>query len=185
MLTFRRPINLKEFIGSNYVMDNKVIRKRYQRIITTQFCQTCNTANSLCCNHLQTTNSFKRNVTNVSYKIFHKTNCKSYNILYLLECTNFALQYGGKSEWPFNLRPNNYRHRIKCSDFDKLLPVEQHLRLHGHDSSTNAKFPIIDKIENAPIDKLSSIIGTHEDRWIKRLNTLHPNNGLNNKLNHK
>ena len=162
-------------------MDNKVIRKRYQRKLITQFCQLCNTANSLCCNHLQTTNSFKSNVTNVSYKIFHKTNCKSYNIKYLLECTNCALQYVGKSEWPFNLRLNNYRH--KSADFDKLLPVEQHFRLHGHDFSTNAKFTIIEKIENAPIDKISSIIETHKDRWIRRLNTLHPN-GLNNKLNH-
>ena len=184
MLTFRRPINLKELIGSNYIIDNKVIRKRYQRRLTVQFCQPCNTANSLCCKHVPTTNSFKSNVTNVSYNIYHKTNCKSRNIIYLLECTTCALQYVGKSEWPFNLRLNNYRHRIKSTDFDKLLPVEQHFRLQGHDFSANAKFTIIEKIENAPIEKISSILETHEDRWITRLKTLYPN-GLNNKLNHR
>ena len=182
-LTFRRPINLKELIGSKYSIDNKVIRKRYQRRLTIQFCQPCNTANSLCCKHVPTTNSFKSNVTNVSYNIYHKTNCKSRNIIYLLECTTCALQYVGKSEWPFNLRLNNYRHRIKSTDFDKLLPVEQHFRLQGHDFSANAKFTIIEKIENAPIEKISSIIETHEDRWITRLKTLYPN-GLNSKLNH-
>ena len=182
-LAFRRPINLKELIGSNYIIDNKVIRKRYQRRLTIQFYQPCNTANSLYCKHVPTTNSFKSNVTNVSYNIYHKTNCKSRNIINLLECTTCALQYVGKSEWPFNLRLNNYRHRIKSTDFDKLLPVEQHFRLQGHDFSANAKFTIIEKIENAPIEKISSIIETHEDRWITRLKTLYPN-GLNNKLNH-
>ena len=91
-------------------------------------------------------------------------------------------QYIGKSEWPFNIRLNNYRHRIRSTNFDKLLPVEQHFRQPDHNFSIHAKFTIIEKIETAPPETITTILEPHEDRWIKRLKTLCPN-GLNNKLN--
>ena len=183
MLTFRRPTNLKEIIGSNNIINNKVIQKSRKKVHTIQSCQPCNTTNSLCCNHIKSTSSFKSFVTQKVYNIYHKTNCRSYNVIYLLECTYCNKQYIGKSEWPFNLRLNNYRHRIKSTDFDKLLPVEQHFRQSNHNFLIHAKFTIIEKIERAPLEKITSILESHEDRWIKRLKTLHPN-GMNNKLNH-
>ena len=57
------------------------------------------------------------------------------------------MQYVGKSEWPFNLRLNNYKYRIKSIAPDKLRPVEQHFRSTNHDFSVHAKFTIIEKIE--------------------------------------
>ena len=86
MLAYRRPMNLKEMIGSNIILDNKVNR-RISTIKTIKFCQPCNTRNSLCCNHLKTTNSFTSFVTKNKYKIYHESNCKSKNVIYLLECT--------------------------------------------------------------------------------------------------
>ena len=93
------------------------------------------------------------------------------------------MQYVGKSEWPFNLRLNNYKYRIKSIAPDKLLPVEQHFRSTNHDFAAHAKFTIIEKIEKNTLDNVTLILETHEDNWILRLKTLHPN-GLNNKLNH-
>ena len=119
----------------------------------------------------------------LSLQIYHESNCKSRNVIYLLECTLCSKQYVGKSEWPFNFRLNNYRHRIKSTDYDKLLPVEQHFRLSNHDFARDAKFTIIEKIEKNVSDELTSILESHEDNWILRLRTLTPN-GLNGKLNH-
>ena len=50
---------------------------------------------------------------------------------------------------------------------------------------TGAKFTIIERIEKS-IKKLSVKIRTHEDKWIKPLQTLPPPlpNGFNIKLNH-
>ena len=183
MLAFRRPTNLKEMIGSNNILNNKVVQKYPKKTHTIKFCHPCNSTNSLCCNHIKSTSSFKSFATHHSYNIYHQTNCKSKNVIYLLECIYCNKQYIGKSEWPFNIRLNNYRHRIRSTDFDKLLPVEQHFRQPDHNFSIHAKFTIIEKIETAPPEKITTILESHEDRWIKRLKTLCPN-GLNNKLNH-
>ena len=45
MLAYRRPMNLKDMIGSNTILDNKVNRKN-PTIKTIKFCQPCNTRNS-------------------------------------------------------------------------------------------------------------------------------------------
>ncbi len=182
MLAYRRPKNLKEMVGSNNILNNKIIRKT-PTIKTVKFCQPCNTRNSLCCNQLKSTNSFTSFVTKNTYKIYHESNCRSRNVIYLLECTRCSKQYVGKSEWPFNFRLNNYRHRIKSTDYDKLLHVEQHFRLANHDFSKDAKFTIIEKIEKNVSGEITSILESHEDNWMLRLKTLSPN-GLNSKLNH-
>ena len=57
IIAYRRPQNLKEIVGSNTIINNKVFRKK-QQSKTVKFCRPCNTKNSLCCNHLQSTNSF-------------------------------------------------------------------------------------------------------------------------------
>ena len=129
-------------IGSNNILNNKVIQTTSKKTLTIQSCQPCSTTNSLCCDQVKSNSSFKRFVTHNSYNIYHKTNCKSYNTIYLLECILCTKKFIGKSEWPFNLRLNNYRHRIKSDKFEKLLPVEQYFLLPYHDFSTHAKFTI-------------------------------------------
>ena len=81
MLVYRRPMNLKDMIGSNTILDNKVNR-RNPTIKTIKFCQPSNTRNSLCCNHLKTTNSFTSLVTKNEYKIYHESNCKSKSVIF-------------------------------------------------------------------------------------------------------
>jgi len=182
MLTFRRSKNIKDMIGSNNILNDRIVKTK-PRTKTIQPCQPCNHSSSLCCKYLNSTETFTSNVTNKTYNIYHKTNCKSKNVIYLLECTLCSMQYVGKSEWPFNLRLNNYKYRIKSIAPDKLLPVEQHFRSTNHDFAVHAKFTIIEQIEKNTLDNVTLILETHEDNWILRLKTLHPN-GLNNKLNH-
>ena len=150
MLTFRRSKNIRDIIGSNYILNDRIIKAK-PRTKSIQSCQPCNHSSSLCCKYLNSTNTFTSSVTMKTYNIYHKTNCKSKNVIYLLECTLCSIQYIGKSEWPFNLRLNNYKHRIKPIASDKLLPVEQHFRQNNHDFSIHAKFTIIEKIEKKHI----------------------------------
>ena len=61
--------------------------------------------------------------------------------------------------------------------------MEQHFRQNNHDFSIHTKFTIIEKIEKSTLDNITLILENHEDTWILRLKTVHPN-GLNNQLNH-
>ena len=87
MLTFRRSKNIKDMIGSNNILHNRIV-KTTPNTKTIQLCQPCN-------------------------HIYHKTNSKSKNVIYLLECTLCSMQYVSKSESPFDLRLNNFKHRRK------------------------------------------------------------------------
>ena len=58
-----------------------------------------------------------------------------------------------------------FRTIVKSNNFDKLLPVEEHFRLSYHDFSIDAKFTIMEKIEKAPIEKITSILESHQDKW--------------------
>ena len=91
--------------------------------------------------------------------------------------------YVGKSECPFNLRLYNYKHRIQSTAYKKLLSVLQHFRLGHYDVSIYAKFTIIGEIEKSSLDHIILILETHEDNWILRLETSHPD-GFNSKLSH-
>ena len=182
MIAFRRCKNLREIIGCNTINDNKVSRKKVKNK-TAKYCSPCNTNRSLCCNHVIKTNSFTSVVTQKTYKIFHKSNCRSMNVIYLLACVLCNKQYVGKSEWPFNYRLNNYRSRIKSTQYDKLLLVEKHFKEQHHIFTRDARFTIIERIEKEDVDNMTKLLETHEDNWIKRLQTLTPK-GLNNKLNH-
>ena len=181
ILAYRRPKNISDFISSNTIINDKVSRKNYNPK-SIKFCKPCKNKNSLCCNHLKHTSSFISHTTKKTFNIYHDSNCRTRNIIYLLECAQCNLQYIGKSEWPFNIRLNNYRHRIKSNNLDNLLPIEKHFKLPNHSFSADAKFTIIEKIEIIRTFKLTHILEKRENFWIKRLNTLLPY-GLNTKLN--
>ena len=134
-----------------------------------------------CCKHIVETTTFKSNVTNKSYTIRHKANCKSSNVLYLLECTLCRLQYIGKSETYFYLRLNNYRSEVKK---DNPSPSATHFKLPGHNFDEHARFTIIEKIETPEsITEKTRYIEQREDSWIRTLRTLTPQ-GINGSLNH-
>ena len=84
-----------------------------------------------CCKHIymQHSSSYTSKVTGKQYTIFCTVNCKSVNIIYILECSVCGLQYVGESKQPFHKRLNGHR-----SDFTKktFLPVSQHSRLSDH-----------------------------------------------------
>jgi hypothetical protein len=180
VVAFRRPKNISDLICSNKIINDTVSHK-ISPPKTIQFCQPCNIKNSLCCKYVTKANSFTSRVTQISYHIFHSTNCRSKFIIYLLECTKCQIQYIGKSTLPLNYRLNNYRHRINSAK-SYLTPAELHFSDKNHNFDRDAKFKIIEQIENTSLPNINNILLQREDSWILKLKTLTPQ-GLNSKLN--
>ena len=103
MITYKRNKNLDELIGGHTLQDGKVFKTRLQ--ILNGESKSYNTTNksSLCCRQVVNTKTFKSYQTKRRFKIFHKLNCKSGFVIYLMECTLCKIQYVGKVETPFNI----------------------------------------------------------------------------------
>ena len=106
-------------------------------------CKPCGDKRCTCCLQLQQTQVFHSKTTGKEYKIFCNVNCKTPNVVYLLDCHVCGSQYVGESVQPFNKRMNGHR-----SDLTKktLLPVSQHFVSPGHslDDHVRSKIYIID-----------------------------------------
>jgi hypothetical protein len=106
-------------------------------------CKLCGDKRCKCCLQLQHAQVFHSKMTGKEYKIFCNVNCKTPNVVYLLDCHVSRSQYVGESVQPFNKRMNGHR-----SDLMKrtLLPVSQHFVSPGHslDDFGRSKIYIID-----------------------------------------
>ena len=101
MIRYKRSKNLRELIGGRTLRRGKVF-KTHRQIINGES-KTCNTTNktSLCCKKLVNAKTFGIYQTNRTFKIFHKLNCRSSFVIYLMECTLCKIQYEGKAESTF------------------------------------------------------------------------------------
>ena len=108
-------------------------------------------------------------MTGKEYKIFCNVNCKTPNVVYLLDCHVCGSQYVGENAQPFNKRMNGHR-----SDLTKktLLPVSQHFASPGHSLNDfgRSKIYIIDHNPSWKENQKQK----RESFWIRELQTLHP-----------
>ena len=86
----------------------------------------CGDKRCKCCRHMQHSSSYTSKVTGKQYTIFCTVNCKSVNIIYILECSVCGLQYVGESKQPFHKRLNGHRSDLTKKPF---LHVNQHFGL--------------------------------------------------------
>ena len=178
---YRRNTNLRDIIGQTTLRNNKVLRKN--KNLTPGKCSPCRSRyNNLCCRQVQSTSSFKSHQTKETFKILHNTNCRSSNVIYLLQCQKCNIQYIGKTENPFNIRLNNHRHGANHPTED-TIPAAKHFSVN-HDFNRDAKFTIIEEIKDTSKTQgeKRSILLRRENFWIKKLKTLTPL-GLNQGLN--
>ena len=102
----------------------------------------CGDKRCKCCLQLQHAQQFHNKTTGKEYEIL-QFNCKTPNVVYLLDFHVCGSQYVGESVQPFNKRMNGHR-----SDLTKktLLPVSQHFLSTGHslDDFGRSKMYIID-----------------------------------------
>ena len=108
------------------------------------------------------------------YTTFHKLNCKSKYIIYLMECALCQVQYVGKAETTFSIRLTNHK---KYVSNPKSVPAELHFRKPEDSFTLNAKFISIELLSNIPTinkDILKFRLKQREYFWIKKLETLPP-----------
>ena len=122
---------------------------------------------------LQHAQVFHSKTTWKEYKIFCNVNCKTPNVVYLLDCQVCGSQCVGESVQPFNKRMNGHR-----SDLEKktLLPMSQHFVPLGHslDDFVRSKIYIIDHNPSWEENQRHK----RESFWIRELQTWH-SEGIN------
>ena len=133
---YTRNRNPKELIGSNCIENGKVKQAKNKFTIFKCFLCLSKTGN-LCCSQLTSTVTFISQQTKRRFKIYHKVNCKSEYVIYLMECTLCNKQYAGKAEIAFNIRPNNHRKGTKNPN---AILAGRHFQQEGHNFNSHAKF---------------------------------------------
>ena len=180
ILAFRSNRNLKYIIGGNKREFNKVKRKSLT-IAKGNYTPCLSNNRTLCCRQIIKTTTFQSNQNKMTYTIYHNVHCKSKYAIYLMECTKCKLQHVGKAETELNLRINNHR-----KDVLKLnaIPVNRHFAQRDHDFNTDARFTIIEKLQNTKLseESITELLKKRANFWIKKLETLRPK-GLNHELN--
>ena len=137
---------------------------------------------SLFCKQVIDTSTFRSYQTQQLYTIFHKLNCKSKFIIYLMECTLCKVQYVGKAETAFNIRLNKHR---KDVNYPKSITADLQFRKPGHSFNLHAKFTLIEQLSNIHAKEKNTLkfrLKHCEDLWIQKLEMLMPK-GLSQELN--
>ena len=132
---------------------------------------------------LSATKRFKSTFqTKKRLKIYHRVNCKSRFVIYLLECYICSIQYVSKSETPFKVRLNNYKKDVKNLN---AIPASKHFNRHDHEFKNHGKIIIIEQLRNIPTistETLEERLKYRENILIMKFETLAPL-GLNQDLN--
>ena len=170
IIAFRKGTSLKQIIGIHN--NNKLIKTKINH--HTGKCVPCNSTRCLCCQQLISTTTFKSNQTNKMFKLYHRVNCKSSFVIYLLECYICNIQYVGISETPFNIRLNNNRKDVKNPN---AVPACKHFNRYDHDFNKHGKIIIIEHlkyIRATSTETLKERLKQWENFWIMKLETLAP-----------
>ena len=85
IIAFRKRTSLKQIIGTNIIHNNEKLIKTKKNHHTGKFVP-CNSTRCLCSQQLISTTTSKSNQNNKTFKIYHRVNCKSSYVIYLLEC---------------------------------------------------------------------------------------------------
>jgi len=121
------------------------------------------------CKNIQCTHKFSSTHTGEEFIIYCNANCKTENIIYLLECAICGLQYMGEIKQQLNKRLIGHRSDANCKPD---LPLSIHLRSTDHyDSFSKLKVTIID--HNLKWDDKSR--QERESFWIRKFKALSPN----------
>ena len=158
----RRPKNLKDLLV-------RATMKPPQRIY--EGSNRCGRPRCKTCIHIKTGINFNSAVTGEKFRARVTANCKTSNIVYLIECRKCKKQYVGETENPLHLRVNGHR-----SDYHRRLsdkPVAEHFHSTGH-SFDDMTIMVIEQIHVAD----SARRRQRESYWIYTLQTLTPD-GLN------
>ena len=182
ILAYRRNRNLQNILCKHKLENNLPISRKHRRIGK---CRPCwGRRNNKCCKQMVTTNHFTNRKTGKVFNILHNLNCKSFNVIYLIECILCNNKpYVGKTETQSNVRTNGHRSEAKKPD---SIAIDRHFfENEDHDFEKHAKITLIEKLENTSHmteSEITTNLEKREDFWMKKLNSLTPD-GFNQELN--
>ena len=93
---------------------------------------------------MQITNTFVSKVTGERFTIKIHTTCKTNNIVYLIECRRYGLQYVGEPGQPLHKRMNSHSYDITHGRIEES-PVAAHFTSDGH-SESDLSVCVIDRL---------------------------------------
>ena len=129
--------------------------------------------NCTVCGHGFHATSLVDNVNRNSYAIVHRLTCDTFNVIYLIACTNCRIRYVGQTSQHLRLRMAQH-----LSDIRRASPTAIATHFTTVCSITDFSFTAL---EHCP-DPRKRLL--KENRWIRRLGTLAPS-GLNRESNHE
>ena len=162
LVAYRRPKNLKDLLV------RATLNPPERNFEGTRQCgrPRCKT-----CAHIKVGVVFSSAVTGVEFRARTTADCKTSNVVYLIECRKCKKQYVGETENPLHLRLNGHR-----SDYYRRLPdkpVGMHFNTSGH---------TFDDLTIMIIEQMRVANATHrknrESFWIHTLRSSTPH-GLN------
>ena len=127
---------------------------------------------------LQTTDTLASNTTDKHFtiKVHVHASCKTFNVVYLIECRRCGLQYVGETGQPLHTRMNGHRFDITHGRI-KESPVATHFNTTGY-TVADLTVLIINRLQRND----TTLRGTRESRYIKTLDSLWPR-GMNLHMN--
>jgi hypothetical protein len=125
-LAFRKPKSLKDIL----VRAGMSPRSAYNGQ-----CQKCDSRRCMTCKNIQCTQTFSSTHTGEKFIIYYNANCKTENIIYLLECAMCGLQYIGETKQQLSKHLNGHRSARHTSSRITFLTLTIVGRSRGHASS--------------------------------------------------
>ena len=114
-----------------------------------------------------TTDVFTSHVTGERFNVRMNASCKSFNVIYLIQCRRYGCQYVGETGQALHSRMTGHRADIMQSNIYK--PVAIHFNSSGHTVKDMAVMVIDRPYRNDPV-----LRKVRESRWIRTLETSCP-----------
>ena len=110
----------------------------------------CGSKRCLTCQHIRSGTTVKSSSTGRTFNIRATANCKSSNVIYLIQCTLCNMQYIGETPNPLHIRLNGHRCDIRHGYVDK--PVADYLNSLNH-HITNLSIMVLEEVKMETLGK--------------------------------
>ena len=128
-VAFKRNKNL-QVIRGHTIKNGKVFKAHSKK--QKHKCKPCNTSKqSLCCKQLIETSAFRSYQTQQLYTIFHKRNCNSKLIIYLMQCALCKVQYVRRAKTAFNIRLKTIEKMQRIQNLSLSICISENLGTHS------------------------------------------------------
>ena len=121
--------------------------------------------------HIKTGVMFRSSITNMEFRVKATADCRTKNVVYLIECAKCSIEYVGEMENALRISLKGHWSNINHQRLDR--PVAQHFN-QPHHTLKDLTIMVIKKIYREDVNFCKQ----KESYWIKTIKSLLPN-GLN------